>query len=194
VNQKRSKGEIHVIDNQMIVLTGDSFINKQMLNSSTSKRKIDKAIKDRAILVAKLLTLDQTDGFRPAMVRYEQALLRSILFFNKQECNCAICGRSYHINFLVTAHIKKRSLCNQEERQNLDVVMPACVFGCDALFERGVLAINENGYVIATNAKPLGEDVDKYIQSCLGKKSGHFNENSKPFFLSHQMQHLEKVT
>ena len=75
---------------------------------------------------------------RPAtsIHRGEQALLRLRLFGNATEATCALCGTTYPVRFLWTAHIKKRTACTDQEARDLDhIAMPACLFGCDALFE-----------------------------------------------------------
>ena len=35
--------------------------------------------------------------------------------------------------------IKKRALCSLEERKDPNIVMPMCIYGCDALFEQGYI-------------------------------------------------------
>ena len=41
------------------------------------------------------------------------------------------------------SHIKKRRHCTNEEQVNRNVVMPMCKFGCDELFERGYIYVEE---------------------------------------------------
>ena len=80
--------------------------------------------------------------------RGEQALLRRALLGSAPTATCAICGDEYPTRFLVAAHIKKRSVCTDDERRDLShVAMTACVFGCDALFETGYLIVNADGRI-----------------------------------------------
>lgn len=75
------------------------------------------------------------DGTAAVKVRKEQAALRSLLAGGRDLAACALCGQEYPMQFLVAAHVKKRSLCSDEERRDLrHVAMLACVFGCDALY------------------------------------------------------------
>jgi hypothetical protein len=76
------------------------------------------------------------DSTASVKVRREQALLRSMLADGREQANCALCGHQYPLRFLVAAHIKKRSLCTDDERRDLrHVAMLACTFGCDALYD-----------------------------------------------------------
>ena len=50
--------------------------------------------------------------------------------------------------FLVAAHVKPRSACTLDERRDWQhVVMVACRFGCDELYERGFVTIDDDGSV-----------------------------------------------
>jgi hypothetical protein len=85
-----------------------------------------------------------------AGTRGEQATLRQRLFGGDQEADCHLCGARYPVRFLWAAHIKKRAACTDDERRDVDnVVMAACVFGCDALFESGYIAVNAEGVIVA---------------------------------------------
>jgi hypothetical protein len=49
---------------------------------------------------------------------------------------------------MVAAHIIPRALCTEEERRDFDAVaMPACLLGCDALFEHGYLTVGADGVI-----------------------------------------------
>jgi hypothetical protein len=48
--------------------------------------------------------------------------------------------------FLVAAHIKRRASCLDDEKRDLEgVVMLACRFGCDYLFEQGHIGVDAQG-------------------------------------------------
>ncbi len=56
------------------------------------------------------------------------------------------------MNFLRAAHIKPRHACSEGERRQLrNIAMPACVFGRDALFEAGHVAVEDDGLVVLSD-------------------------------------------
>ena len=77
--------------------------------------------------------------------RMEQSLLRDNLF-NGSEKENATFAKEFPIDALVCAHIKPRQKCNDNEKKDFDVVMPACHFGCDYLYENGFILV-DNGRV-----------------------------------------------
>lgn len=82
--------------------------------------------------------------------RAEQQYLRQYLLPGV-EGDCLLCGRTFSRDFLVGAHIKKRSLCTPEEKADIPAVaMLACRFGCDELYERGMVVVTTQGRVVAT--------------------------------------------
>jgi hypothetical protein len=88
------------------------------------------------------------DSLASVKVRKEQAQLRNLLAGNRELASCALCGHEYPIRFLVAAHVKKRSICTDDERRDLrHVAMLACTFGCDALYEAGWITVGQGGYV-----------------------------------------------
>ena len=59
------------------------------------------------------------------------------------------------MRFRRAAHIKKRAACADQEARNLDhIAMLACLFGCDALFEAGYIAVNAAGSIIIADLHP----------------------------------------
>lgn len=82
--------------------------------------------------------------------RAEQQYLRQFLLPGVQG-ECLLCGRIFSRDFLVAAHIKKRSLCTDEEKADIPAIaMLACKFGCDELFERGMIVVTSQGRVNST--------------------------------------------
>ncbi|TNC19779.1 hypothetical protein FHE66_02740 [Georgenia sp. 311] len=80
------------------------------------------------------------------VARGEQAKLRRRLFGSATVASCALCGERYPVRFLWAAHIKRRAVCSDPERRDIaNVAMPACVFGCDALFESGYVTVDTSG-------------------------------------------------
>ena len=84
-----------------------------------------------------------TDEPAQAKRRREQAILKKWLFGECAEAECALCGRVFAVGALVTAHKKPRRLCCEAERLDPHIVMPVCLFGCDFLYERGYIYVQD---------------------------------------------------
>jgi hypothetical protein len=84
-----------------------------------------------------------TDETLDKKARKEQRILQDWLFKGKKKENCAICGKSYSVNTLVAAHKKRRSECNDAERLDPYIVMPICLMGCDYLYEKRYVYIDQ---------------------------------------------------
>lgn len=117
----------------------------------------------------RLRQLGNTDEPAESKVRKEQSILRQWLFEGKSQSECAICGNSYSVNALVAAHKKKRTECNEAERLNPYIVMPACLFGCDFLYEKQHIFI-DNG-VVQEGLLLDHEGIESnYVKSLIGRK------------------------
>ena len=104
-----------------------------------------KAFRNR---LKRLLASGGTEVLREQLARREQAVLREWLFGEKLTEKCAICGKEFSVNALVTAHKKQRSQCTGSEKTDPRIVFPLCLFGCDYLYETGVSKII-NGQVVS---------------------------------------------
>ncbi len=95
------------------------------------------------------------DGEAQVKVRKEQGLLRRLLLEDEAQGECALCGHTYPAGLLVAAHIKRRSICSDAERNDLEsVAMLACALGCDSLYESGYVSVDSRG--IVTSAATAG--------------------------------------
>lgn len=118
----------------------------------------------------RLAQLQQTDKAGKRAARQEAGIFRSYLLPNGHLVQCAICGEIYPSGFLVAAHIKPRASCTDPERRDLGVVMPACKFGCDELFERGYIYVDEQGIIRAgENATGAGGSLKSRVQDLTDK-------------------------
>ena len=133
------------------------------------------------------IELDELETKVEVKVRKEQGYLRKKLFAGKQVANCAICSREMNIQFLVCAHIKKRSRCSDEEKRNLHNVVPMCKFGCDELFERGYIAVHERKIQVLKDNNT--EYVTQYLNNLSEKDCDIYNENNREFFKWHSEFH-----
>lgn len=117
--------------------------------------------------------------------RLEQDILVDYLFGDSVETRCAICSIKYPNQFLVAGHIKKRSLAKPKERKDLNIVMPICKFGCDELFERGYIFVNEKGLICRNKNKVFNRALIAYIKNFIGTKSNYFNKKNYSYFAFH---------
>lgn len=123
-------------------------------------------------------------------LRTEQSFLRNNLFKNNKTFKCGICGKEFPRNFLVAAHIKKRANCTDEERRDFDhIIMPMCKFGCDELYEKGYIAIDE-GKVVISNSKYGTVPIDEYLKKVVGKSCNYWKPQTKKYFLWHKNLHI----
>jgi hypothetical protein len=124
---------------------------------------------------------------RTAMVRGEQSVLRQRLFGDAQDGDCALCGQRYPVRFLWAAHIKKRSACTDEQRRDLDnVAISTCVFGCDALFEAGYIAVDSSGHVLAVSAPGPHHPIVERLDLVRGRHLRAHTEASADYFAWHR--------
>ncbi|WP_156384391.1 hypothetical protein [Marmoricola sp. Leaf446] len=106
----------------------------------------------------------QTDIDRMARARREQARIRRHVVIGAQT-ECALCLRVYPSMFVWAAHIKPRSECSDAERNRVtDIGMAACTFGCDQLYEQGLLTVNASGLVIVADRGPATGAVADYLR------------------------------
>ena len=83
--------------------------------------------------------------------RKEQARGRKRLLRGRTQGTCQLCSRIMNAEFLIAAHIKRRSECTDAEKRDLDgVMMLACKFGCDFLFEAGYVAVNDEKKLVVS--------------------------------------------
>ena len=122
-----------------------------------------------------------------ASQRVEQAYLRRMLF-PAPDAECDLCGRRFEVEFLVAAHIKRRASCTGSERRDVaHVVMSACKFGCDELFERGYVTVTDGGALYLSQALRPGSHAHSYAAEHLaGKTFGRPMVGRKDYFKWHR--------
>ena len=123
----------------------------------------------REEVTQRLQQLDTTEIMREQMGRTEQGILRDGLFKDKASETCAICGKEYTADALRAAHKKNRSECSEDERRDINIVAPLCLFGCDYLYEKRHVRV-ENG--IVQRGVSLGQETaeSQYIEAVLGRE------------------------
>ena len=101
------------------------------------------------------------------------ALLRNVIIPGRNG-KCALCGRVFPREYLRAAHIKPRSRCSDDERRDLEyIAMPACVFGCDVLYENGLITLSQSGEVLISDRVAGLGTVKTYTDTFLTGRRTH---------------------
>ncbi|MGI5502739.1 hypothetical protein [Lentzea sp. CA-135723] len=130
---------------------------------------------------------DKLDGIAQVKVRKEQSALRRLLLGGRTTAPCDLCGDEYPEDFLVAAHIKKRSLCSDDERNDLvNVAMLACKFGCDSLFESGHVTVDDAGRVLVWFEDGFRGRLHDHLTQLDGRACGAHRVGSQPYFTWHR--------
>jgi hypothetical protein len=127
-----------------------------------------------------------TDREGVANIRAEQPEQRRRLLNGRSAAPCALCGVTYPADYLVTAHIKKRKDCSEKERTDTSVVMLACLFGCDAAYERGHLRVDRQGRIVVE--APAGPVADR-LTFLQGARPEIFSNANRRYFACHWKYH-----
>lgn len=149
------------------------------------RKQREKEEKDFKKESAKLAKLKAEDKKLITLKRTEQRLLRKLLFGDSVEDLCCICRKKFPIEFLIAAHVKPRSDCTPSQRNDWrGNVKPMCVFGCDALFERGLITVRK-GRIHTNLPPPSTAIVRKYLQAIKGQKCASWSKQSSKYFNWH---------
>jgi hypothetical protein len=118
--------------------------------------------------------------------RREQRALRQHLIGTKKSGKCGICGKTLSSNLLVASHIKPRNECTEKERVDPSVVMLACVLGCDSLFDKGFIYIDQNGVIKVSSKSDGYPDLSQFVSAIDGQVATAFSESAKHYFAWHE--------
>tara|TARA_B100001750_G_scaffold245186_1_gene264191 strand:- start:347 stop:1309 length:963 start_codon:yes stop_codon:yes gene_type:complete len=150
------------------------FLGKAHIQPDVSKKEYNRFLVEEVDV--------ETKGTR----RVEQPYLRNLLFGGKEVCGCSICGHEFPVQLLVAAHIKQRARCTIDEKLDDNIVMSACVFGCDSLYERGWIGIDDGGVIrkgsISSTVAPV---VSSYIDSIEGELCRAHGPSTSAYFAWH---------
>jgi len=132
--------------------------------------------------------LDVLDGVALKPYRKEQGKLRQALLGGWLQAECDLCGNRVPREFLVAAHIKRRSECTVAERNDRrNVAMLACTFGCDRLYEFGHVTVDRTGLLVATPAEAeLSGLVGDHLRRLHGRRCTAHRPESEPYFAWHR--------
>jgi hypothetical protein len=139
-----------------------------------------------------LINLDgELDRKAAGWHRKEQAMGRRRLLKGKPDGTCQICGREMKSEFLIAAHIKRRSECEDHEKRDLDgVMMLACKFGCDFLFEVGFIGVN--GGKLLVSAALQDQVAIQYSEKIKGRAVSISEKQSKYFEWHYEKRFIKK--
>ena len=123
--------------------------------------------------------------------RKEQAMGRKRLLKGKMTGTCQLCNKEMKSEFLIAAHIKRRSECDESEKRDLDgVMMLACKFGCDYLFEVGFISV-DGGRLVVSEA--LDDQVARTYLAQLEGLEINIKEKQRQYFEWHfQKRYIRK--
>lgn len=126
-----------------------------------------------------------TDRQGIALFRVEQPALRRRLLAGRSEAPCGLCGDVLPIEYLVAAHIKRRADCTERERADRNVAMLACLFGCDAAFERGHIRVKDDGAISLHGPAPVSDRLARIE----GRTASAFTPAKRRYFRAHRYTH-----
>jgi len=116
--------------------------------------------------------------------RKEQSLHREHHFGGKTTSKCSLCHKELPVNLLHAGHIKPRRDCDDEERKDLNVTMPVCKLGCDDLYEKGYIVVDDQGFIKTNNSRRNPNELVEFINQYEGKKCLYHNSETSEYFKS----------
>ncbi|MFE9863257.1 hypothetical protein ACFYPZ_10930 [Streptomyces sp. NPDC005506] len=120
------------------------------------------------------------------LVRREQSKLRKKMLNGADTFTCALCGRHLPVRFIRAAHIKRRSQASREERLQLSNIMPACLLGCDELFEHGYIHVTDTGHIGVSGKAGEHPALKEAADQLAGNPVGGYSEHRAPYFAWHR--------
>lgn len=132
--------------------------------------------------------MEETDAAVMGMRRREQRAIKNALLGRSSRAHCDLCGDAMEVEFLTAAHIKRRSVCSEAERKRLTAVaMLNCRFGCDELFGKGYVGIDERGVVRVSDLLADGAPRDYALERLAGRecRAWFTRDETRPFFTYH---------
>lgn len=137
------------------------------------------------------LALDgDLDGTAWVRTRREQRKLRKLLFGDGRMAECALCAATLPVDCIRTAHVKKRSRCTDHELRQLPNVMPACMLGCDHLFELGYVYVDADGAIKRNRRRDadVTPALVRAIELIEDRPCTAHSRESEPYFAWHREQ------
>ncbi len=131
------------------------------------------------------------DREHSAKGRIEQSFLRYQLFGDFEQSHCCLCGRLLPTSLMVAAHIKPRSECTRRERlDSNNIVFSVCLLGCDALYERGLIGVQNGGRICFSKASSSSM-LTHLLKAYSVKKCPAWREGNAQYFRWHLMYRFQ---
>jgi hypothetical protein len=67
----------------------------------------------------------------------------------------------------------------------LDVAVPMCLLGCDALFEAGLIGVDDSGHVHVSSRCREAEDLMTVVRDLAGQTAHGWSTGRAPYFAWH---------
>lgn len=98
--------------------------------------------------------------------RREQSYLRRLLLGGRKTAVCEMCGEPLPSDLLAAAHIKPRAECSLRERRDArHIVLLLCLLGCDALYERGYVTVDDRGRYAVSKRSAIADGLMRRLPS-----------------------------
>ncbi|MES9831143.1 MAG: hypothetical protein ABW139_02780 [Candidatus Thiodiazotropha sp. DIVDIV] len=137
------------------------------------------------VLLPKLIEEIELDVVSTSRARKEQAFLRAFHQNGQLNSKCVLCGEEYPLEFLVAAHIKKRTECSDTEKLDFEnVAALMCKAGCDDLFEKGYVYVSA-GEVCKNTKRNTTPAMDSVIDRIVGNMVSNWH-GSKVYYKYHE--------
>ncbi|MGF7033472.1 hypothetical protein J2T17_004420 [Paenibacillus mucilaginosus] len=138
----------------------------------------------RANITEPLSWDDELDGQTTTTYHRDQLSLRESLLADRTEAPCIICGDIFPEDLLWAAHLKKRSVCTEEEKKDhANVAKLMCKMGCDDLYEKGYLGVVE-GKIRPFRRSSLPVVAER-LNSLSGRTCSAWNDKTSVYFKWH---------
>lgn len=171
------------------VIQGFTVLDEEKSDAVLNYYELDSSIYFPTVSVEQynaVLNADSLDASTKSNMRKEQGFLRSNLFGGKKAGECCICGKTYPIQFLITAHIKKRAECTLPERKDYKhIVASMCKFGCDDLYEKHYLYV-EDGVIHIAPGKYVTTELKSRLAELDGNQCEAWTDGTSRYFDWHR--------
>jgi hypothetical protein len=118
-------------------------------------------------------------------LRKEQAFLRAHISHGRSQAKCVLCENEFPLEFLVAAHIKKRSECSNSEKLDFDnIAALMCKAGCDDMFEKGYVFVS-SGVVKKNEKRTTTPALDALIKKIEGNTVSNWS-GSATYYKHHE--------
>ena len=138
-----------------------------------------------------LMVAGQLDEERRVLTRKEQTFLRKYLFRGDHHGVCFLCGAELPIELLVAAHIKPRARCSDKERRDLENIVPMCLLGCDALFERRYTAVRDGRVEVRLHDHIGNSKLARVVRGLQGRRIAVQEAKRRKYFEWHAGQNQQ---